>query len=73
MYVSVSVSVCVVHVRGCVRGCVHSCVKFAALALDAIARKEAQVVIADDVSAHVGVRAWALLSDFPHGLASFSL
>jgi len=29
--------------------------KFAALALDAVARREAQVVIADDVSAHVGV------------------
>ena len=27
----------------------------AALALDAIARKDAQIVIADDVSAHVGV------------------
>jgi dehydrogenase/reductase SDR family member 7B len=29
--------------------------KFAALALEAIARKDAQIVIADDISAHVGV------------------
>jgi dehydrogenase/reductase SDR family protein 7B len=29
--------------------------KFAALALEAIARKDAQIVIADDLSAHVGV------------------
>jgi hypothetical protein len=30
-------------------------VVYAALALDAIARKDAQIVIADDVSAHVAV------------------